>query len=233
MEQADKTPLLPEIDGWSSIRRYDKRPIPDTVLRRILESARRAPSWGNVQPWHFIVVRNPARKELLKELAFGQKFVATADAVILCLGDFWAWKDRDKRIDQLKELVSVLSSAHGRDIDQHVLEAYLDDPTVNPALKGTEVLIARQFEQLSLAIAFMGLQAKHEGVGSCIIGGFSNDLTGGNMELYTQVLAEFKIPNELILLSMVTLGYPLETPKPRPRKPFDEVVSSEWFGVPF
>jgi len=39
--------LVHEVSNWSSVRRYDNRSIPDEVLRRILDAARRAPSWAN------------------------------------------------------------------------------------------------------------------------------------------------------------------------------------------
>ncbi len=42
-----------------AIRRFKPDPIPDEHLRQILEAATRAPSGGNRQPWHFVVVRDP------------------------------------------------------------------------------------------------------------------------------------------------------------------------------
>ncbi len=48
-----------------SIRRFKKEPLPDNMLRRILESGRFAPSAGNYQPWKFIVVNSP---EILAEM---------------------------------------------------------------------------------------------------------------------------------------------------------------------
>jgi len=41
-----------------SIRRYKTDPIPDELLNQVLEAARLAPSGGNGQPWHFIVVKD-------------------------------------------------------------------------------------------------------------------------------------------------------------------------------
>jgi len=48
-----------------SIRRYKPTPVPEDVLTNILEAARLAPSAGNRQPWHFIVVRDDERKRQL------------------------------------------------------------------------------------------------------------------------------------------------------------------------
>jgi hypothetical protein len=82
-KEIDVASLLPVIEDWASVRRYEEKPIPEEVLRRILEAARKAPSWGNVQPWHFVVVRDKEKKELLKDLGFGQKYVVKEDAVVL------------------------------------------------------------------------------------------------------------------------------------------------------
>jgi nitroreductase len=46
-----------------SIRRYETRAIPEESLSLILEAGRMAPSAGNRQPWHFIVVRDQGLKE--------------------------------------------------------------------------------------------------------------------------------------------------------------------------
>lgn len=37
-------------------------PVPDDVLRRILDAAHRAPSVGLTQPWNFILIRDPAKR---------------------------------------------------------------------------------------------------------------------------------------------------------------------------
>jgi len=42
-----------------SIRDFKKDPLPDWVIRRILEAGRFAPSAGNSQPWRFVVITSP------------------------------------------------------------------------------------------------------------------------------------------------------------------------------
>lgn len=43
-----------------SIRRYEQRDVTDAQIHTLLEAARWAPSAGNMQPWHFYVVRDAA-----------------------------------------------------------------------------------------------------------------------------------------------------------------------------
>jgi nitroreductase len=48
-----------------SIRGFKEEPIPDSMVRRILEAGRFAPSAGNAQPWKFMVIKSP---EILREM---------------------------------------------------------------------------------------------------------------------------------------------------------------------
>jgi len=52
-----------------SAREFTADPVPDDVLSRIFAHARFAPSGGNRQGWHVIVVRDQQTKDALAELA--------------------------------------------------------------------------------------------------------------------------------------------------------------------
>ena len=62
---------MPEIGLYEAmrtlraVRRLKPDPIPDDVLRRVLEAATWAPSGGNRQPWRIIAVKDPERKRRL------------------------------------------------------------------------------------------------------------------------------------------------------------------------
>lgn len=61
--------LIEVVLSRRSIRRYEKKDIPEDVLNKILEAGRQAPSAGNRQPWHFIVLTDfEVKKELSKGL---------------------------------------------------------------------------------------------------------------------------------------------------------------------
>jgi nitroreductase len=63
-------------------RSFTDEPLPDHELAAILELARFAPSGGNRQGWHVIVVRDPATKDRLIELSMPaiELYVAQRDA---------------------------------------------------------------------------------------------------------------------------------------------------------
>ena len=63
-------------------REFTADPVPDEVLARILENARFAPSGGNRQGGHVIVIREQATKDALSELAkpAARRYVAQLQA---------------------------------------------------------------------------------------------------------------------------------------------------------
>lgn len=53
-----------------SVRSYLLKPVPREAIERCLEAARMAPSACNSQPWSFIVVDDPAKRQALADAAF-------------------------------------------------------------------------------------------------------------------------------------------------------------------
>ena len=63
--------LLALLKARRSIRRYQPDPVPDEMVKRLLEAGRWAPSASNRQPWAFIVVRDEAiRHQLAQHAAY-------------------------------------------------------------------------------------------------------------------------------------------------------------------
>lgn len=69
------------------IRDFRPEPIPEDILKKILDSAIQSPSAGNIQDWEFILVKNPRTKSLLAEAALDQDFVAEAPLLIVVCSD--------------------------------------------------------------------------------------------------------------------------------------------------
>ena len=69
-----------------SIRRYEKKDIPNIVLNQIIEAGRNAPSAANRQPIHFVIVTdNEKQKELSKGLF--NRFIKNAPVVVVGCAD--------------------------------------------------------------------------------------------------------------------------------------------------
>ena len=67
-----------------SIRKYKKEPISEKVLRNILEAGRRSPSATNIQPWHFVLIREQKAKEACSLGGFN-RFTGDADFIVVGL----------------------------------------------------------------------------------------------------------------------------------------------------
>jgi nitroreductase len=67
-----------------SIRSFEDKFVPDEAVRKLLESARLAPTGGNRQPWRFIVVRNPKMIRNIKMFAEGLSGVPTLVICVCC-----------------------------------------------------------------------------------------------------------------------------------------------------
>src|SRR5438445_12710900 len=59
--------LLDGINSLRSVRKFAPNPLPEDKLKIVLESASKAASGSNTQPWEFVVVRDPKVKARLKE----------------------------------------------------------------------------------------------------------------------------------------------------------------------
>lgn len=74
-----------------SIRKYSEKPIQKEKLNRVLEAARLAPSASNMQPWHFIVITDPAKKEGLRAAYNREWFVKAPVIIVACVDPEEAW----------------------------------------------------------------------------------------------------------------------------------------------
>lgn len=56
------------IEKRRSIRKYKSDPIPEETLYKVLEAARIAPSWSNLQCWRYVVIKDESTKKTLAEV---------------------------------------------------------------------------------------------------------------------------------------------------------------------
>src|SRR6476619_4946125 len=65
---SDTTDLFEIIRTTRSMRRLKPDPVPNELIRKILEAGVCAPSGGNMQRWQFLVIRDPKVKETVGAL---------------------------------------------------------------------------------------------------------------------------------------------------------------------
>ena len=69
------------------IRVYKSELVSEEKIQQLLKYAVRAPSGGNLQPWEFVVVKNPEVRAKLAKAAMDQTSVATAPVIIVTCAD--------------------------------------------------------------------------------------------------------------------------------------------------
>jgi nitroreductase len=60
--------LLDALRSTGAVREFTSDPVDDAVLARVLDTARFAPSGGNQQGWHVVVVKDPEKRRAVRDL---------------------------------------------------------------------------------------------------------------------------------------------------------------------
>jgi nitroreductase len=182
------------------VRDYDPaRPVPEAVVQRLLEHAIRAPSAGFSQGWAFLVLSEPADRDLFWSVT------TTQDAP-----DGWL-----TRMSRAPLLVVVLSSK----------DAYLDryaEPDKGWTDRDEERWPVPYWDvDAGMAALLMLLTAVDEGLGACFFG-VPADRVGALREA-------FGVPASHRPVGVVSVGYPGESDRRSPslrrgRRGVEEVV---------
>jgi nitroreductase len=90
-----------------AVRSYQDKPVPDALVRRIVEAGRLTGSGMNRQPWHFIVVRDRDMLRRLGALASSGSYVAQAPLAVVVATD----KTRFAVSDASRAIQSMLLAA--------------------------------------------------------------------------------------------------------------------------
>jgi nitroreductase len=108
-----------------AVRSYKDTPVPDDVVRRIVEAGRLTGSGMNRQPWHFIVIRERETLRRLGALASSGSYVAQAPLAIVVAPPLMQGKHHQLGIHKLDR--SALELARARAHRAHPGDAALDN----------------------------------------------------------------------------------------------------------
>lgn len=199
-----------------NIRRWKSNHVEREKIEKVMEAGRRAPSWGNVQPWRFIVVQDKAKIGELAKAAGGQPQVATAPVVIVCCGVPEVFSQKMHR-ESLKQLIEFGVMDWPDEVLDNVV---LGSDLFAPYRQGNQAMTIKAGEQIMIAVAYMTLEATNQGLGCCWIGAISPKDAQKIMNL----------PDGVFVHDLFLLGYPDENPKPRPRKQMDQIAFWETYS---
>ncbi|MDP2877237.1 MAG: nitroreductase family protein [Holophaga sp.] len=92
------------VEERRTIRAFLPDPVPQEVLDRCLDSALRAASSSNLQPWEFVIIKNPEIRKQANAICFNQRGPETAPMLIAVVAHRETWKRHCRFIlDTLKE----------------------------------------------------------------------------------------------------------------------------------
>lgn len=95
MSSNQEKPLSEVVLERRATRDFEPAPVPDEDLKKILSAGLMAPSANNLQPWRFVVVRDPEQRKRLRAAAMNQPKVEAAPVMIVACGDPSGWKSGD------------------------------------------------------------------------------------------------------------------------------------------
>ncbi|MEP0826120.1 MAG: 5,6-dimethylbenzimidazole synthase [Nitrososphaera sp.] len=214
LTESEKDGLYKAIFSRRDVRsHFVNKEIPDDVLLRILNAAHHAPSVGFSQPWNFVLIKDKAIRQQVKE-----SFLRERERSISMLGNDEA---RQKQYASLK-LEGIMESA------VNICVTY--DPTrFGPFVLGRTSIEETGVYSVACAIQNLWLAARAEGVGV----GWVSILANKDLE---KILA---IPKHIRPVAYLCLGYVSEfADKPDleragwlPRIGLDKVVCYEQWGI--
>lgn len=190
-----------EMQRRRTTRHFSDRPVSRTVIEACLEAAGTAPSGAHLQPWHFVVVTDPALKHTIREAAerAEAEFYASAPAEWLAALAPLGTDAHKPYLETAPYLIAIFAERYGLTPDGVRRAHYY----VN--------------ESVGIATGFLLAALHHAGL-------VALTHTPNPMGFLTELLE--RPANERPVMLVVT-GYPAEGAKvPRlRRKPLSEVVT--------
>ncbi|MFQ5514461.1 MAG: nitroreductase family protein [Myxococcota bacterium] len=199
------------------------KPVEIEKIQRMLEAARLASHWGNVQSLRAVVVfRDSASQEVLDSITapIAGYQIRLAPVIIVWYLDTSAV---DAQADRLRELLRAGALGFGegkaKALEEQLIPIFdsIREKLKEPGLGEVDC---------GQGIAQATLMAFEQGLGTCCLGSPNTDRIRKNLGL----------PDHCRILLLQTVGYPAESPEAggqRPRRPFEEIFDMNAYGNPF
>lgn len=187
-----------------SVKRYDSaHRMDEEDILALLQAASGAPSAWNLQHWKFLAITDQAHKETLLDIAFGQRQVVEASAVVAILGDLQADRNAEKVFDSDVQAGRMSAETKSNLISQIKLSYENKNWARDQAMCNA-----------SLAAMQLMLAAKAMGLDSCPMGGFDPG----------RLVEAFAIPDRYVPVMLISVGKAAEPARPSERLPTKESV---------
>lgn len=193
--------IIKAIEKRRSIRKFSKKTVSEKKIEKIIWAGTLAPSAKNRQPWKFIVCTQNARENLLKAMETGINRETSGNMRIPEFDFGLADAKNTLRVMKEAPVLIVILNTNGK-------SPFLP---VNDAARIVEIC-----DSLSIgaAIENINLTAISYGLGALWI--------ANTCFAYEEL--EKEIGTDCQIIGILALGYMNESPSPRPRKPFEDVI---------
>jgi nitroreductase len=216
--------LLEALRTTGAVREFTAEPVPDRVLRRVLDAARFAPSGGNRQGWRVVVVKDPVTRQRLRDLYLPgwYEYLAMAGAGLTP----WApVTDREAEANALAAAPGIATAAAA---GAGGFAEHLDTVPVLLALFADLRALAavdRGFDRYS----FAGGASVYPFSWSLLLAARDEGLGGVVTTMATRREAEVKAllgaGEELALAAVIALGHPVRQARKLSRAPVESFVT--------
>jgi coenzyme F420-0:L-glutamate ligase/coenzyme F420-1:gamma-L-glutamate ligase len=184
-----------------SIRQFRPDPVPEELIRRLMEAACAAPSAHNTQPWRFAVLRDPGtRRNLAERMAAAYRKDAAA-----------AGRPAEEVLGRNRRSVERITAAPAAILACADLACL--PPDAGRAAAGERLLLA---QSVAAAVENLLLAAQAAGLGACWI--------CAPAFCPQAVRASLGLDPGWEPQALVLIGYPAEQPGESERRPIDEVA---------
>jgi nitroreductase len=96
-----------------SVRKYTPQPVSEEDIELILKAGMQAPSAGNGQPWHFLVMTDrTVMDEVPKFHSFASSMNSAAVAILVCGEEKLSKRPKGWRVDCAAAAENILLAAH-------------------------------------------------------------------------------------------------------------------------
>ena len=198
--------VLDAIATTRSMRRLKPDPIPDDVIRTILEAAVHAPSGSNQQTWSFIVIRDADIKKRIQELYHTAAY------------DYFAMRDaRERPMSEEDRAQARRVRKSAAYLAEHVHEAPV---LIMCCIRGRESFSLGS--SIFPAVQNLILAARAFGVGST--------LTSFQRARDAQIRELLNLPDNTHAAALIPLGYPTGRWAEGKRKPLEDIVFADRYG---
>jgi nitroreductase len=115
-----------------SIRRYGDEPLPDLVIFELLRAAMAAPSAGNEQPWHFIIIKDRDALDRITQIHPYAQMLKEAPMAVLVCGDLELERHKGFWVQDCSAATqNILIAARAKDLGAVWLGVYPREDRVN------------------------------------------------------------------------------------------------------